>query len=72
MVWEGLMFNDQNTDSLFEWGAFQSKYVSKIEERASSFLVHLFSVHDKSEIIIFVTVFLNISISSTKTTAPAH
>jgi hexokinase len=32
MVWEGLMFNDQNTDSLFEWGAFQSKYVSKIEE----------------------------------------
>jgi hypothetical protein len=32
MVWEGLMFNDQNTDSLFEWGAFQAKYVSKIEE----------------------------------------
>jgi len=31
MVWEGLMFNDQNTDSLFEKGVFQTKYVSKIE-----------------------------------------
>jgi hypothetical protein len=30
------MFNDQNTDSLFEWGAFQAKYVSKIEENLLS------------------------------------
>ena len=31
MVWEDLIFTDQNTDALFEWGAFKSKYVSKIE-----------------------------------------
>lgn len=31
MVWEELMFIDQNTDSLFEKGAFQTKFVSKIE-----------------------------------------
>ena len=31
MVWENLIFTDQNTDSLFEWGGFKTKYVSKIE-----------------------------------------
>lgn len=31
MVWENLIFVDQNTDSLFEHGSFLSKYVSKIE-----------------------------------------
>merc|ERR1719312_1107468 len=31
MVWEDLIFTDQNTDRLFEWGGFLSKYVSKIE-----------------------------------------
>jgi len=31
MVWEGLIFQDQNCDGLFEPGNFQSKYVSKIE-----------------------------------------
>ena len=30
-MWEELIFKDQNTDSLFEWGGFESKYVSKIE-----------------------------------------
>lgn len=29
MVWEELIFVDQNTDSLFEMGSFKSKYVSK-------------------------------------------
>jgi len=31
MVWEDLMFEDQNTDGLFEPGAFLTKYVSKVE-----------------------------------------
>ena len=31
MVWENLIFTDQNTDSLFEWGGFKTKFVSKIE-----------------------------------------
>ena len=31
MVLEDLIFQDQNTDSLFEPGGFKSKYVSKIE-----------------------------------------
>jgi len=31
MVWEDLIFTDQNTDQLFEWGGFLSKYVSKVE-----------------------------------------
>ena len=30
MVWEELIFVDQNTDSLFEAGAFKTKYVSKV------------------------------------------
>lgn len=31
MIWEGLVFQDQNTDKLFEWGRFYTKYVSEIE-----------------------------------------
>jgi len=31
MVWEDLMFQDQNTDGLFEHGAFLTKYVSMVE-----------------------------------------
>ena len=31
MIWEGLIFQDQNTDLFFEWGRFYSKYVSEIE-----------------------------------------
>jgi len=31
MVWEELIFVDQNTDSLFEAGAFKTKFVSKVE-----------------------------------------
>ena len=31
MVWEGLIFRDQNTDLLFEWGRFYSRYTSEIE-----------------------------------------
>jgi len=31
LVWEELIFVDQNTDRLFEKGAFLTKYVSKIE-----------------------------------------
>ncbi len=32
MVWEGLMFNNlENTDNLFEWGKFYTRYVSEIE-----------------------------------------
>ncbi len=31
MVWEGLIFKDQETDALFEWGRFYSKYTSEIE-----------------------------------------
>lgn len=31
MVWEGLIFQEQDTDNLFEWGRFYSKYVSDIE-----------------------------------------
>lgn len=32
MVWEGLMFkNIPDTDPLFEWGRFYTRYVSEIE-----------------------------------------
>ncbi|QQP53332.1 Phosphotransferase, partial [Caligus rogercresseyi] len=32
MIWEGLMFKEQaNTDLLFEWGRFYTRYVSEIE-----------------------------------------
>ena len=31
MVWEGLIFQDQNCDGLFEPGIFKTKYVSEIE-----------------------------------------
>jgi len=31
MIWEGLIFKDKQTDTLFEWGRFYTKYVSEIE-----------------------------------------
>ena len=31
MIWEGLVFQDCETDTLFEWGRFYTKYVSEIE-----------------------------------------
>ena len=31
MVWEGLIFTDKDTDKLFEWGRFYTRYVSEIE-----------------------------------------
>ena len=31
MIWEGLVFQDSNTDMLFEWGRFYTRYVSEIE-----------------------------------------
>ncbi|TRY67567.1 hypothetical protein TCAL_02308 [Tigriopus californicus] len=31
MIWEGLIFQEKDTDKLFEWGQFLTKYVSEIE-----------------------------------------
>eukprot|EP00095_Tigriopus_kingsejongensis_P011343 maker-scaffold383_size189472-snap-gene-0.30 protein:Tk11343 transcript:maker-scaffold383_size189472-snap-gene-0.30-mRNA-1 annotation:"hexokinase" len=31
MIWEGLIFHGKNTEKLFEWGRFYTKYVSEIE-----------------------------------------
>ena len=43
MVWEDLIFVDQNTDSLFEHGAFLSKYVSKVSERFDLYFAYQLS-----------------------------
>ena len=43
MVWEELIFVDQNTDSLFEAGAFKTKFVSKVHT-----LFNLFNLPDST------------------------
>ena len=55
MVWEGLIFQDKDTDALFEWGRFQTKYVSEVESdqvgdyaRARAVLAEL-GIEDPSE-----------------------
>ena len=44
MVWEDLIFVDQNTDSLFEHGSFLSKYVSKVSNTHVTFFVFKYLV----------------------------